>query len=321
MNNLDERLAAWNPVRAEDMHQASSSADATRLLHRILSQSSAKPPRRRALQSSWKFKAWIAGAAATAVATAAAIATVASPVPSTQHEPAAVLFPRGPSLGVATSAVELVDYATRSAALAPAFLPAPQDWAYFDVFYGLSRVGGPRRQGRRRPGSRSAPPPMPNRGITAGSLTASPAGRMSSSKAGRPPPGARGTRTWHRCPLSRPRCGRSSWPITTMIRPPPSRPSRASSGTSAVGPVPGRAVRGDDQPARRRLHRACPPGQRHGRRLHRDLELRIRQPGRPGSQMIASRRGSEVPTILAKPMRSRGCAMEEARRGGGIVDW
>ena len=147
MNNLDDRLAAWNPVRAEDVQQASSSAEATQLLHRILSQSSAKPPRRRALQSSWKFKAWIAGAAAAAVATAAAIATVASPVPSTQHEPAAVLFQRGPSLGVATSAVELGDYATRSAALTPAFLPAPQDWAYFDVFYGLSRVGGPKATG------------------------------------------------------------------------------------------------------------------------------------------------------------------------------
>lgn len=138
MNDLDDRLAAWNPVRAEDVQQASSSADATRLLHRILSQPSASPPRRRALQSSWKFRAWIAGVAATA----AAIAAVVASVPSTQHQPAAVLFQRGPSLGVATSAVELVDYATRSAALAPAFQPAPQDWAYFDVFYGLSRVGG-----------------------------------------------------------------------------------------------------------------------------------------------------------------------------------
>jgi hypothetical protein len=36
---------------------------------------------------------------------------------------------------------------------------------------------------------------------------------------------------------------------------------------------------------------------------------------------IASRRGREVPAILTKPMRSCGCAMAEARRGGGIVDW
>jgi hypothetical protein len=147
MNDLDERLAAWNPVRAENVLQASSSADATRLLHRILSQPSANPPRRRALQSSWRFRAWIAGAAAVAAAAAVAIVTGVASVPSTHQQPAAVSFQRGPSLGVATSAVELVDYATRSAALAPAFLPAPQDWAYFDVFYGLSRVGGPKATG------------------------------------------------------------------------------------------------------------------------------------------------------------------------------
>lgn len=38
--------------------------------------------------------------------------------------------------------MELVDYATRSAALTKEFLPAPQDWAYFDKFYGLSTAGG-----------------------------------------------------------------------------------------------------------------------------------------------------------------------------------
>ena len=145
MNDLDDRLARWNPVRAEDMLQASSSADATRLLHRILTQPSATPPRRRALQSSWRFRAWIAGAAVAAAAATVAIVTGVASVPST-HQPAAVSFQRG-SLGVATSAVELVDYATRSASLVPAFLPAPQDWAYFDVFYGLSRDGGPKATG------------------------------------------------------------------------------------------------------------------------------------------------------------------------------
>jgi hypothetical protein len=138
MNDLDCRLAAWNPVRAEDMLQASSSADATRLLHRILSQPTANPPGRRALWSSWQAKAWVAGVAATA----AAIAVVVATVPSAHHQPAVVGFQHGPSLGVASNAAELVDYATRSAASTSAFVPGPRDWAYFEKFYGLSSSGG-----------------------------------------------------------------------------------------------------------------------------------------------------------------------------------
>jgi hypothetical protein len=142
MNDLDDRLAAWNPVRTEDMLQASSSADATRLLHRILSQPASSPPRRRSPRPSWQARAWIAGAAAAA----AAMAVVVITVPSARHQSAAqrvVGFQHGPSLGVAGNAVELVDYATRSAASAPVFVPGPRDWAYFDKFYGLSSAGGP----------------------------------------------------------------------------------------------------------------------------------------------------------------------------------
>ncbi|HEX4290012.1 MAG TPA: hypothetical protein VH021_13895, partial [Trebonia sp.] len=52
-------------------------------------------------------------------------------------------FRHGPSLGVAGSAAALVDYAARSAASTSAFVPGPRDWAYFEMFYGLSSAGGP----------------------------------------------------------------------------------------------------------------------------------------------------------------------------------
>jgi hypothetical protein len=140
MNDLDDRLAAWNPVPAEDMIETSSSSDAARLLHRILSQPAPNPPRR-ALRSSWRARAWVAGAAATAAAVS--IAVIASTGPGAQRQSAAAGFRRGPSLGAATSAVELVDYATQSAASTPAFTPGPREWAYFEKFYGLSSSGGP----------------------------------------------------------------------------------------------------------------------------------------------------------------------------------
>ncbi len=157
MNDLDDRLAAWNPVRAQDMLRASSSADATRLLHRILSQPilsqpilsepilsepATSPPGRRPRRSGWQARAWIAGAAAVA----AAIAVIVATIPSAGHRSAGqrvVGFQHGPSLGLAASAVELVDYATRSAASTSAFVPGPRDWAYFEKFYGLSSAGGP----------------------------------------------------------------------------------------------------------------------------------------------------------------------------------
>jgi hypothetical protein len=142
MNDLDDRLAAWNPVRAGDMLQASSSADAARLLHRVLSQPATSPPGRRSPRPGWQARAWIPAAAAAITA----IAVIVSIMPSTSHRPAGqrvVGFQHGPSLGVAGNAVELVDYATRSAASTSAFVPGPRDWAYFEMFYGLSRAGGP----------------------------------------------------------------------------------------------------------------------------------------------------------------------------------
>ena len=41
-------------------------------------------------------------------------------------------FQQGSSQGLAANAVELVDYATRAAALTPAFVPGPHDWMYRD---------------------------------------------------------------------------------------------------------------------------------------------------------------------------------------------
>jgi hypothetical protein len=89
-------------------------------------------------------------AAATAAAAALIIAGVAVTVPSRTASvgpraarPRAVGFQRGPSLGVAANAVELVDYATQSAASTPVLVPGPDDWEYFKKFYGLSASGGP----------------------------------------------------------------------------------------------------------------------------------------------------------------------------------
>jgi hypothetical protein len=145
MSDLEDRLAAWNPVRAEDMLQASSSADAARLLHRILNQSATSRPRRRADRPSWRARVWIA-TAATAATAAVAIAGIVFTLPSSPNQagaPPVNSFERGPSMGVASNAAELVDYDTRSAALAPMFMPGPQDWTYFEVYNGLNSINGP----------------------------------------------------------------------------------------------------------------------------------------------------------------------------------
>jgi hypothetical protein len=52
-------------------------------------------------------------------------------------------FQRGPSLGVASNAIELVRYSTRSAATTPVFVPDPQDWEYVEVRYGSHNAIGP----------------------------------------------------------------------------------------------------------------------------------------------------------------------------------
>ena len=140
MNHLDDRLAAWNPVRDEDMLHAASSADATRLLQRILDQQMTSPPRHRACRLGWQARAWIATAAAAAVVAGIAVIVPGASGPAGRD---VIGFQRGPSVGVAGNAAELVDYATRSATSTPAFAPGPHDWAYFEVFYGHSTSAGP----------------------------------------------------------------------------------------------------------------------------------------------------------------------------------
>jgi hypothetical protein len=148
MNDLDDRLAAWNPVRAQDTLQAAASADAARLLHRILNQPADAPSRHPALRASRPTRAWIAATAAaavTVVAIAAAVAGAGSQVkaPGGSAGHRITGFQRGPSLGVANSAIQLVDYSSRSAALAPVFVPGPHDWEYVETYFGRSLSGGP----------------------------------------------------------------------------------------------------------------------------------------------------------------------------------
>jgi hypothetical protein len=143
MNNLDSRLSAWNPIRAEEMLDAAASAEAVGLLQRILSQPIASPSRRQSYRPRWPAQAWIAAAAAVAIAVAAAgiAATIPSPARNTStHKvsagPPVTGFQPGPSQGVAKNALQLVRYATRSAAMTPVFVPGPRDWEYREVLYG-----------------------------------------------------------------------------------------------------------------------------------------------------------------------------------------
>jgi hypothetical protein len=137
MNELDERLAAWNPVKATDVVDAAASADARDLLEHILSQPRTSASQRQSLRPRRLAKAWIAAAAAIAVAAVgigvsenlagrrnAHIASSGLPV---------IGFQQTTSQGVARNAVELVDYATRAAALTPKFVPGPHEWMYRDL--------------------------------------------------------------------------------------------------------------------------------------------------------------------------------------------
>jgi hypothetical protein len=147
MNELDERLAAWNPVKATDVVDAAASGDAADLLQHILSQPSTRPSQRQSLQPRRPAKAWIAAAAAIAVA-AAGIGVSESlsggrsphPVPPGSG---VIGFPQGPSQGLATNAVKLVEYATRAAALTPTSVPSPHDFMYRDL---LQKIGARRNR-------------------------------------------------------------------------------------------------------------------------------------------------------------------------------
>jgi hypothetical protein len=137
MNELDGRLSAWNPVRTADAPDAAASADAADLLQYVLSQPVTSPSRRQSLRPRRPARAWIAAAAAIAVAAAGigvseslpgrrSARTVSSGLP-------VIGFQQRTSQGLATNAVELVDYATRAAALTPVFVPSPHDWMYRDL--------------------------------------------------------------------------------------------------------------------------------------------------------------------------------------------
>jgi hypothetical protein len=71
-------------------------------------------------------------AAAVVAATIVGLGGQARPPASSSNRPV-VGFRPGPSQGVARDATELVDFATRSAAAAPVFVPAPRDWEYIDM--------------------------------------------------------------------------------------------------------------------------------------------------------------------------------------------
>jgi len=142
MNELDERLAAWNPVKATAVVDAAAAADAADLLQHILSQPRVSPIPRQSRRARRPAMAWIAAAAAIALAAAGigvseSLSGSRSPHPAPSHSPV-IGFPQGPTQGLATNAVKLVDYATRAAALAPAFVPSPHDWMYRDQ---LQKIG------------------------------------------------------------------------------------------------------------------------------------------------------------------------------------
>ena len=125
------------PRPPEDVLDAAASADAADLLRHILSQPDAEPPSRPPVRSRRPAAAWIAAAAAIAVAAAGIGLSATLPGDRSTHaassgSPVIGFLPRT-SQGLATNAVKLVDYATRAAALTPAFVPGPHEWMYRDV--------------------------------------------------------------------------------------------------------------------------------------------------------------------------------------------
>ena len=136
MNELDGRLSAWNPVRTADVPGTAASAEAADLLQHILSQPVTSLSQRQSALPRRPAKAWIAAAAAVVVA-AAGIGVSESLLGRTNAHtassgPPVIGFQYGPSQGLATNAVELVDYATRAAALTPVVVPGPHEWMYRD---------------------------------------------------------------------------------------------------------------------------------------------------------------------------------------------
>jgi len=89
------------------------------------------------LRPRWPAKAWIAAAAGIAVAAAGIGVSESLPGSRNAHIATSGLpvigFQQRTSQGVASNAVELVDYATRAAALTPKFVPGPHEWMYRDL--------------------------------------------------------------------------------------------------------------------------------------------------------------------------------------------
>jgi hypothetical protein len=137
MNDLDGRLSAWNPVREADLLDAAASPDAANLLGYVLSQPSTATSRRRASQPVLLRKAWLAAAAAVAVAAAGIGVYESVPGHRSAHTVSSgapvIGFQQAYSQGLAANEVELVNYATRAAAMTPASVPGPRDWMYMNV--------------------------------------------------------------------------------------------------------------------------------------------------------------------------------------------
>jgi hypothetical protein len=147
MNELDSRLSAWNPVPTADVLDAAASAAAADLLQHVLSQPITSLSRRASVRPRRPTGAWIAAAAALAVAAAGIGLSQSLPGPkSTRHASSSlpvIGFQPATSQGLAGNAVELVDYATRAAALTPAFVPGPHDWMYRDL---VQKIGSRRNR-------------------------------------------------------------------------------------------------------------------------------------------------------------------------------
>jgi hypothetical protein len=103
-------------------------------------------------QSAWQRRMVVAGLAAAAVAGAAILVTGLSARGPAASRPGAGLVTSGPAvgaklptqrgLGKARTEAQLIDYATRSAAASPAFVPSSHEWVYTETEVASSSAGG-----------------------------------------------------------------------------------------------------------------------------------------------------------------------------------
>jgi hypothetical protein len=89
MNDLDRRLRAWNPVRAEEMADAADSAAAATLLQRVLDQPITGHARRRSTRHRLRAVAGVTAVAAAAALVAVVLQRPSAPrVTANHHHPA-----------------------------------------------------------------------------------------------------------------------------------------------------------------------------------------------------------------------------------------